>query len=107
MGREVGGGFKIGNIPGTKELARQVPIASSKNGEIMAPSKTCFLSGAQRCDGCAWERWAASGQKLIDVPILEIKKKKDMKVTAPEVICSFTYLFVDSFISHLLQEARH
>lgn len=66
-------------LPGTKELARQVPIASSKNGEIMAPSKTCFLSGAQRCDGCAWERWAASGQKLIDVPILEIKKKKTWK----------------------------
>ena len=93
-------------LPGTKQLVRQEPIASTKNGEIMAYSKTCFLSGAQRCDGCGWERWAARGQQLIDVPILE-KKKKDMKVTTPEVICSFIYLFVDSFIFHLLQEARH
>lgn len=30
-----------------------------------------------------------------------------MKDTAPEFICSFTYLFVDSFIIHLLQETRH
>lgn len=39
-----------------------------------------------------------SGQELIDVPILEIKKKKDMKATAPEFICSFPYSFIDSFI---------
>lgn len=68
----------------------------------MVYSKTCFLSGAQRCDGCGWERWAPRGQQLIDVPILEIKKKKkkDMKVTTPEVICSFTCLLIHSFSTY-------
>lgn len=49
-------------LPGTKELVRQVPMASTKNGEIMVHSKTCFFSGAQRYDGYGWEGWAASGQ---------------------------------------------
>lgn len=42
-------------LPGTKEVVRQVPMASTKNGEIMALSKTCSLSGGQRYKRLGWE----------------------------------------------------
>lgn len=50
-------------LPGTKEVVRQVPMASTKNGEIMMCSKIRSLSGAQRYNQCGWAgmvwQWSA------------------------------------------------
>lgn len=44
--------------PGTKEEVRQVPMANTKNGEIMVYSKTRSLSGAQ---GYTRRGWVGGG----------------------------------------------
>lgn len=59
-------------LPGTNELVRQVPMASTKNGKIMVyPEIRSSLE----------PRWVGRGggqcQPLIDVPILEVGKEEN------------------------------
>lgn len=86
------------SLPGTKELVRQVPMASTKKREIMAPSpRPVFSLRPRGMINVGGRGWVGSGQMLIDVPILEIKGKKK-KTWGPQLQNSFTYTFTNSFL---------